>query len=350
MRPYVPVRVTNLMGVDLGTYRFDTNLTFAVLLMNADGTVYHRYGGRDWRSADSSLSLASYARVLRDGLKTHESYLEAPAPPEVKTWTLDDVEVWAEKVAQRKRQKKPIDCYHCHHVFDAQLRQGRRDGTWQRSKIWSWPPPSRVGLTLDRDAQDEVTAVAPGSAAERAGLKAGDRLIQVGEQRILSHADLTWALESAAPEGTKLAVLYRRGFGEERTTLILEDGWRVGTPLEFSWRPAKWQLRPRPGFGGPDLAAAQKAKLGLTADGLAFRVNYLVTWGEEPRYGREAKRAGIRKGDVVVGVAVGGEAAELKTAQHLHAWWRLTREPGDAVEVTVLRKGKRQTLTLKVLP
>ena len=38
------VRVKNMAGVDLALYRFDYDLTFAALLMNADGTIYHTYG------------------------------------------------------------------------------------------------------------------------------------------------------------------------------------------------------------------------------------------------------------------------------------------------------------------
>ena len=52
---WVPVRITDMAGVDLSMFRFDFDLTFAVLLMNADGTIYHTFAGRDWTHADSHL-------------------------------------------------------------------------------------------------------------------------------------------------------------------------------------------------------------------------------------------------------------------------------------------------------
>ena len=63
-------------------------------------------------------------------------------------------------------------------------------------------------------------------------------------------------------------------------------------------------------------------------------------------FGRAAKRAGIRKGDVILRVG----DAELEGPQHFHAWWRLTREPGERVAIELLRGDRRRTVELTVLP
>jgi serine protease Do len=341
-----------MRGIDLETFRFDFDLTFYVLLMNADGTVYHRYGGRDETDAMAWLSMPSFVRFLNQGLATHEEH--QPRPParsaeETAPFTLDSLPVWRDKVAERERRGQPVDCYHCHFVFDADREQRMADGTWSRDLIWRWPPPGRVGLTLNPEQPESVQDVRRGSPAAVAGLRAGDRLLRVGEQRILSHADLSWVLEDTPAEGARLAVAYEREGRSATTNLELAAGWREGTPLEFSWRPSKWQLRPRPGFGGPSLEAEERRELGLPPDGIAFRVNYIVTWGPDPRYGRNARDAGIRQGDVVVGVALDGQAVDLNGPEHLHSWWRLTRQPGETVELEILRGGRRRTLELPVI-
>ena len=69
---YVPVRVTDMRGVDLARWPFDFDLTFAMLAVHPDGTVYHRYGGRDWRGADRWLTRASLEAFLRAGLARHD--------------------------------------------------------------------------------------------------------------------------------------------------------------------------------------------------------------------------------------------------------------------------------------
>ncbi|RMG18915.1 MAG: PDZ domain-containing protein [Planctomycetota bacterium] len=350
-RPYLPVRVTDLAGLDLRTYAFDYDLTLAILVLAPDGYVLHRYGGRDARSPTGSLSMGSLVRFLRGALESYRDYARRPRARERRPpMRIEDIPAWAEKMAERRRRGRPLDCVHCHFVYDAYWEQGRRDGTWDDRRIWRFPPPARIGLVLDREEQELVREVRAGSPAARAGLRPGDRLLRVGTQRILSHADLSWVLENTPYQGAELSLRFLRAQRERGATLRLEAGWRVGTPLEFSWRPSKWRLQPRPGFGGRDLRPEERAAFGLAADAFAFRITYLVTWGPMPRYGKAAVAAGIRKGDVVVGV----DGAELEGHDHFHAWWRLTRRPGDTVVLRILRprpgaEPERRTVRLRVL-
>ncbi|MCA8921425.1 MAG: hypothetical protein KDD82_06420, partial [Planctomycetes bacterium] len=68
------------------------------------------------------------------------------------------------------------------------------------------------------------------------------------------------------------------------------------------------------------------------------------------RYGQAIQRAGLRKGDVVLGLAVGDEAAPIVSNDHLHSWWRLTRAPGERVRLAVARGEARLSLEVEVLP
>ena len=114
---------------------------------------------------------------------------------------------------------------------------------------------------------------------------------------------------------------------------------------EYAWRPFKWGLSPAPGFGGPALGTGAKKRLGIDPDAHAFTVQYLVTWGPKAHRGRAAAKAGLRKNDIVV--AFDGKD-DFESGEHWHAWVRLNKQPGDEVEIELLRKGKRMTLRYRL--
>lgn len=341
----VPVRVTDMRGVDLARWRFDWDLTFAAVVAHPDGTIHHRYGGRDDRGADHWLTEASYVAFLEAGLATHHAYLRGATPaPEL------DPPLRIEEVPAFARKDKG-ECIHCHSVYPALHEEARKRGGWSLADVWVHPPPGRIGIDLDRDEQRRVLRVDEGSAAERAGVRVGDRLTRLGRVPLATASDLMAALDELPNAGARAPLVVERGDGEVTLDLALEAGWRVGTTEEFAWRPTKWGLTPAPGFGGPQLDAGDKRALGLAPDAFAFRIQYFVTWNENRRYGQAAGRAGLRSGDVVVGLKIDGEAKrDFAGQEHFHAWWRLTLRPGDDVEVLVLRAGEEQGLPIEVLP
>lgn len=334
-----------MAGVDLSIFQFDYDLTFAALLMNGDGTVYHRYGGRDETSATSRLSIASLVRVLRETLEDHAAYLKKPSPPPARPRrTIEDIPPMA-----RKLQKKKIDCFHCHMVNDAEGELAREEGRWSREDIWRWPLPDQVGLELDRDDATLVRGVISGSPAAAAGIVPGDRLVRLGGERVRTQADVQWVLERAPGKGATLPVEHLRagGAAPRKAELVLEKGWRAGTPLTFSWRPSMWPVKPQPGFGGKLLEGEDLEKVGLGPGTFAFRVGYIVDWGDDAHTGRSARKAGIRNGDIVL--AAGGKK-DFLTELHFQSWFRLTLKPGITVGLDVLREGRRMTIDLPVLP
>lgn len=336
---YVPVRVTDLSQLDVANLRFDFDLTFAAVLMHADGTVYHRYGSRGPDAADGFLSMTSLAQLLRDTLPEHREYDRAPQPPEQAT-PLPAIELpWLQ---QRIAQGQRIDCVHCHNVNDAEFR-GRGDRfVPDEDDVYRFPDPERAGFSLDREHQRRVTAVQEGSPAAKAGLRAGDELLRLGVQpSVRTLADVQWALHHAPAAGTELPLRWQRGDEAHDGTLALTTGWKRCDPRDYRWRPYKWNLSPAPGFGGPALDTAQKRKLGIADDHFAFRVNYLVDWGEQAHRGKAARAAGLQKGDVVVAFA---GKHDFVSVEHFHAWVRLTKQVGDEVAIEVLRNGEKKTL------
>ena len=56
-------------GLDLSLFQFDTDQSFAVFLLNADGTIYGRFGTRsDQRNWTDDVSIAGLAKALEGAL------------------------------------------------------------------------------------------------------------------------------------------------------------------------------------------------------------------------------------------------------------------------------------------
>jgi hypothetical protein len=336
----VCVRVTDVRGVDLRRFDFDFDLTFAALAVHPDGRVYHRYGGRDARGADRWLSEASLRRFLEAGLAQHAEPRDEPLEP-----AEPGPPLLLERLPSFARRDRG-ECIHCHSVNTSLYEEHLgSEGGVPRDWIWRSPDPGRVGLDLDRDRQTLVTSVAEGSAAGRAGLRPGDELVQLDGVRLATASDLMHALDRAPAGACRLTVRARRGGEALEMQLELAAGWKVGTPLDMAWRPLKWALTPAPGFGGRPLSRDEQRALGLP-EGFAFRVDYLVTWGDTRRFGRAAAAAGLALGDVVV--AVDGRR-DFESIDHLHAWWRLEVEVGSVVELETLRDGEVRRLQLEVV-
>ncbi len=338
---YVCVRVTNMRGIDLNRYRFDFDLTLAVLLMNPDGTIYNRYGGRDHRAADVWLNKPSLARVLRDGLIEHSRYQQSPAPPATRPRkAIENVDAFA--------RKDKGECIHCHSVNPALREEAVSLGNWKPEDLWIFPTPGHVGLELSPTDQTLITRIAPDSPAAICGLRPMDRLLTMGGSGPISTiSDVQWALHNQSPASSSISVSWKEQDGKIHTGVIsVKDGWKQDTPLAFSWRPSKWGLTPAPGFGGRPLKRQEKKTRGFVESSFAFRVGYLVTWGDQARYGRIAAKAGLRVGDIVTAIQ---EKGDFRSVEHFHAWWRLTRKAGETVPVDILRQGKKMRILIPVI-
>ncbi len=339
LESFVCVRVTDMRGVDLSRFDFDFDLTFAVLTMDGAGQVYHRYGGRDERGAETWLSEASLERTLEVTLLEHEAAAPMPAVEPREPLRLEEV------ASFKKRDKG--ECIHCHSVNTSLYEEARDKPGFDVNWIWKHPTPARIGIDLDRDDQRLVTAVEVGSSAALAKLFVGDRLVSVGGVSVATASDLMFALDRTSPQAGKLELVIERKGVQQGLTLSLKSDWKRATPREFAWRPTKWALTPAPGFGGPQLSPEELAGLGLARERFAFRVQYLVTWGDTRRFGQAAAMAGVREGDVVL--SVGGKS-NFDSIDHFHAWWRLRVQPGQDIAIELLREGEPVQVSLRAIP
>ena len=94
------------------------------------------------------------------------------------------------------------------------------------------------------------------------------------------------------------------------------------------------------GLGGlwlEELTGEQRAGSKLPGDVMALRVRHVGEYGEHA----VAKRAGFLKGDILV--SFDGQTGKMSETDLL-AYTMQRKRPGDEVDVTVLRNGKRETL------
>jgi predicted metalloprotease with PDZ domain len=334
----VCVRIVDMRDVDLNLIRFDFDLTMAIVLMHPDGTIYHRYGSRGAGDPTGWMSVPSLARLLRDTLAEHRAHRPKATDEALAALLPIDLPPLRRKIDAGQ----DVDCVHCHTIHDMEHALAVEEGRWRDGDQWIHPDPAQVGVQLDADDQSLLRAVTADSAAARAGLQAGDRLLRLGAQpRVRTMADAQWALHLAAPGDTGIELTFARDGRERAATLQLEAGWKARSPEAYAWRPYKWNLSPAPGFGGPALNADEKRALGLEPAQFAFRVQYLVNWGENAHRGRAAAKAGIRTGDVVLSFA---GKHDFVSIDHFHAWVPLTRRAGEEVEVVLLRGGEKRTV------
>lgn len=312
-----------IAGADLRLFEFDYDLTWYCFFLNADETVYGRYGGRDASDPHDRISLKGLRYAMDRALAAHQ------APP--KPVARPGQPVRAEDFAAAKRAHN--GCIHCHNVKEYRRADLQAKGLWDRDELWVYPLPENVGITLDVDVGDRVTAVRPGSPAGKAGLKPGDRLRTLAGRPVASFADASYALHKSPAQGMIPITWDRDGRGHA-AELALAAGWRK---TNLTWRPSMLDLLPALPFSGDDLTAAEKKALGLAPGRAAIR--------QDKHVHSTLKAVGVRPGDVVIGFdgrAVDGELGDLLGSV------RRNYLVGDTVTVNILREGKPVALQLRL--
>lgn len=345
LKKFVCVRVVKGNSLNLELFQFDYDLTFAAFFMNADRTIYGRYGTRSSQEKpESDISMQGLLGALEGALELHADFPanrkslagkqggkpRFPNPeryPTLKRYT--PLLNYGGKVAQ--------SCLHCHMINAAEIELLRSKKAPLPDKIlYPWPLPGALGLQLSPAERALVVNAAPASAAHEAGFRHGDRILSLEGQPILSTADIQWVLHNA-PAPARLTAVVKRAEKTIRLKLELDADWRKST--DISWRGSTWPLR-RMGFGAmrlEDVWDGDRKKRGL--EGMALWVRHVGQYGIH----RTAKDAGFRKGDIVI--EFDGIRERLTESELLVHIFR-NRKAGDLVPVKILRDKKRISLRL----
>jgi S1-C subfamily serine protease len=227
--------------------------------------------------------------------------------------------------------KRAESCIHCHEVNEYRREALMAEGKWNRDDIWVYPPPDNLGLTLEVDAGNRVQKAAPGSPAEKAGLRPGDIVQRLNDLPVASFLDAQYALNRAPAKGT-IPVTWLRDGRPMSARLDLPEGWRKTV---ITWRPSMIDLLASLPLFGEDLTPERKKGLGLSEKRLAFEQDKTVHVS--------ARQAGVRPGDIIIGI--NGEVRDM-TMVELFIHVRRNYLVGDSITLNIIRDGKRLDLPL----
>lgn len=346
LEKFVRVRVVSTNSLDLALFQFDYDQSFAVFLLNADGTIYGRFGTRSHRTNWlGDVSVEGLARALEGALELHAEY---PKNKEALAGKRGPEPLYPvpEKFPTLGKYGPELDykgnvvqsCIHCHQIGDAIKDHYRKRGEAIPVRmLFPYPHPKALGLILDPQERATVLRVEQDSLAQKSGFKPGDQIRTLDGQPLLSIADVQWVLHRASGDGASIRASVVRDGKQQGLTLELPPGWRERDDL--SWRASSWGLR-RMATGGLLLETIDGERpAGVPKNGMALRVKHVGQYGPHAA----AQNAGFKVGDVIV--SFDGQTNLLRETD-LFAYALRTRKPGDQVPVVVVRGGKRVELVL----
>jgi serine protease Do len=338
---YVRVRVVSTNGLDLSLFQYDYDQSFACFLLNADGTIYGRFGTRSHRTNWlGDVSIEGLAKALQGGLNLHSEYPKnkdslagkrGPAPEFPVPEKFPSLGKYTAKL-NYEGNVVPT-CIHCHQVGDAIKSYYRaKKAPMPDQVLFPYPHPKSQGLILDPKDKATVKEVRPGTPAEKAGFKAGDQIQSLDGQSLLSLADVQWVLHRASGNGAKIKAEVLRSGKPIDLTLTLEKAWREADDL--TWRSSSWGLR-RMATAGMRLENIDgPAPAGVPRDGMALLVKHVGMFGGP--HGA-AKAAGVEIGDTLISF---DGRTELLRETDVFAYALRSKKPGEIVAIKVVRRGK----------
>lgn len=350
LEKFVCVRIVGTNGLDLDTFQYDTDQSFAMFMLGPDKTIYGRFGTRSDRTQwQGDVSIKGLAAALSAALKLHadastqKTLLAAKRGKPLEFASPEKYPSLKSKYTNRLNYEGDVvkSCIHCHQIGDA-----RREYYWSQQKpiieelLFPYPHPKSIGLVLDPDFCARVKQIAAGSIAEKSGLKAGDDLVTLDQQPLISMADVQWVLHHTPNKACQLPVTVNRDGQTLNLTLDLPAGWRrLDDP---HWRVSSWGLC-RMMLGGMRLESMTKEQRDQAGvDGpMALKVRSVGRYGAHA----VAMRAGMKPDDIIV--SYDGQHGFDREAD-LFAYAAENLKTGNKVTIEYLRNGKRRTVTLPI--
>ena len=349
LEKFVRVRIVGTNGLDLSLFQFDYDQSFAIMFLNADGTIYGRYGTRSHRTNWSGdVSLVGLGKAMQEVLQLHENYpknkpslvnKKGPKPdfaspelfPSLKTKYTSKLD-YEGKVVQ--------SCIHCHQVGEA-IRENLRLGKLKISEevLFPHPHPKSIGLVFHPDTLGTLIEVKDKSFGDNSGFKKGDVVLKINGQAIISIADVQWVLNSIPALGGKIPVEVLRNNQNVNLELCLPEAWKRLD--DISWRSSSWMLR-RMVLGGilsESMSAEEMKAEGLKEDAMALRVKHVGQFGPHAT----AHKAGVLKGDILLGF---DEKTNLLRESDIFFYAVDSRKAGDLVSLTLKRN--KNILQIKI--
>ncbi|MEO1616320.1 MAG: Trx7/PDZ domain-containing (seleno)protein [Planctomycetota bacterium] len=340
---FISVRQVEMKGVDLTQFQFDHDLNWAAMFLNADGTVYARYGTQSAEGADEYNSVKGLVATMNRVLELHKEYprnksLFVGKKPDPKPWkTAMQMPTLVPKLL-KGGQTTRTNCIHCHNIHDAENELWQKEGSIDKDNLWRYPLPENIGLEMSIRDGVTVKSVLPQSVAAKAGIQSGQQITTANGQAIASIADLQWVMHTLPNEaGVKIRLAFADGNSAQ---VFTQENWKQ---TDISWRGSLWSVSPRLRVWAPPIPESKRAALNLAEDWGALGVKFI---NQSQAGGQAAVKAGLKNGDVII--KLDGKPVP-KDNQAFNAYIKLNYELGQTVQLTVLRRGKEKIISLPLV-
>jgi hypothetical protein len=215
-KQFVCVRVIQTNSLDLDLFQFDMDMSWATMFLNADGTVYGRYGTRNASGAgsDAPLTEGGFRKAAERALALHKGYPGNRAQLAAKRGAAGayrrptEIPGLTEKPAVAVERQQ---CIHCHMVKEFAIRAKWEAGKLSEQDLYVYPMPQRIGLRIDDNDGLLVRVVEEGSAAAKAGIQVGDELVSLAGQPLVYTDDIQWALKGSPNDAELADTVSRKG-------------------------------------------------------------------------------------------------------------------------------------------
>ena len=342
-RDFVSVRQVEMKNVDLSRFQFDYDLSWSAMFLNADGTIYARYGTQSAQGADAYNSTEGLEKTMQRVLAWHADYPQNAALFRGKTGkprkysSALDMPKMHEAEKRRTQATTRKNCIHCHNIHDAEHDEAYANGTFSQKLLWRYPLPENMGLTIDPIEGNLIREVEETSAAFAAGLRKGMKIEQLNGQAIASIADMQWVLHNLPDTAESVKITKPDG---KTHSVGLANEWKK---TDISWRGSLWTVRPRLRVWMPPLEDKKKRQAKLDKDTPALEVRWI---NNGSKAGKAAIQAGLRNRDIVL--EYDGKPVPANNAR-FNMDLKLNYKIGDELPLTILRNGKRRTIRLRLV-
>jgi serine protease Do len=322
MENYVPVRITQMDGIDIGLYDYDRHNAVYYFIVNAEEQIYLRYGGRDEMSPESYLNLESLEKALGQGLELHERYKEGklPAPPRPDRRLPKDNPVLFEEVTERGR------CVECHLIADYDTQHKKEAGTLNAiNDLFRSPDIRALGIHLD--VPKGLVLERAGGVVAEAGILASDEITSINGTPVYTFGDLQYYYDKVDRKAKEITLTVSRNDTPHEFTVELPREWWF-TDLYFRY----WSVEPVVFFWSEPLSDKEKSELGLEIEGFASRIV------EVDPAAQVYNLHDLKEGDIVV--SVDGQTSDPDT-QYVERHIQLHKTADERIMLEVLRDGEK---------
>ena len=348
-KEFVCVRQVEMKNVDLSQFQFDHDLSWAAMFINADGTVYGRYGTQSAKGPDAYNSIEGLKATMDRVLKLHANYpgnkeelagKRGKAKPYKTAMGMPGLPANAKRFKETTTRK---NCIHCHMIHDAENQFAQKSGTFKQDLLWRYPLPENIGITIDSKHGRRI------EKADGNLLTVGHEISHVNGQAITSIADIQWVLHNLPNESALVSITTtatatsKNGIEAPVPSTVgfqTKPGWKK---TDISWRGSIYSLSPVFPVWAPPLQQDKRDQLKMKDGDPALEVRW-INRGKPG--GKQAFQAGLREHDVIL--KVNGKTVP-PSPQKLQTYIKLNHKVGDTLTLDILRKGSSQQITVKLV-